>query len=171
MPENLFIIANRSNFVAKMEYEISNENATDIVMRVVTAAFGRYVEMCGKACSQIVMSVCVPNQQVGGCQIVVHLSGDGKYKVGVSPLEKALRSGEKLWEFIEDNLPDYYHRDDILRYDILSRFVDDEDMEADDVMMVREEFNSDKDKAREELDDMEKEFAYESLLAWLGKKN
>lgn len=171
MPENLYPRTNWCNFVAKMEYEISYENATDMVMRVVTAAFGKYIEMCGKACSKIVMSVCVPNQQVGGCQIVVHLSGDGKYKVVVSPLETGYGSGEKLWEFIEDNLPDYYHRDDILRYDILSRFVDDEDMEADDVMMVREEFKSDKDKVREELDDMEKEFAYESLLAWLEKKD
>ena len=55
--------------------------------------------------------------------------------------EKTYNIGEyDTWEFIEDNLPNYHQRDDVLHNDLVSRFVNCEDMEEADYKMVHEEF-------------------------------
>lgn len=46
----------------------------------------------------------------------------------------------KLWEFIEDNLPDYYSSDEVLFSDILQRYLDGERVSKEDISMMRKEF-------------------------------
>ena len=59
------------------------------------------------------------------------------------------------------------HRDDILHFDIYSRYVDNEDLCESDLQWIYNDFGSDKGKVREVIDQMEKEFAYEALASWL----
>ena len=71
-----------------------------------------------------------------------------------------------LWRFIEDYLPNYYSRDDVLRDDILLRFVEDEDVYEKDLTWIAHEFNSDKKLIKEELIRLETMFAEEALTAY-----
>ena len=64
-------------------------------------------------------------------------------------------------------MPDYYHRDDILHFDIYSRYIDNEDIDESDLKWIYKDFGSEKQKVEDELDQMEKQFAYDALLNWL----
>ena len=46
-----------------------------------------------------------------------------------------------MWRFIEDYLPNYSSRDDILRNDILFRYLDDDDVCDEDMQWIQAEFN------------------------------
>lgn len=46
------------------------------------------------------------------------------------------------WSFIEHNLPNYHQRDDILYHDIVSRYVNGEDLDAGDLEQMQAEFIS-----------------------------
>ena len=67
------------------------------------------------------------------------------------------------WRFIEDNLPNYYHRDDVLRDNILYSFLEGEEVCDDDLEWIEEEFHSDKKMIAEELRRMEAGFLSEAL--------
>ena len=75
------------------------------------------------------------------------------------------------WRFIEEYLPNYYHRDDILEDDILSRYVENEDVCDDDLKWITSEFNNDKELVIKELDKMESGFMEEALQAYNAKMN
>lgn len=47
-----------------------------------------------------------------------------------------------LWDFIADNLPNYHQRDDVLYNDIVSRYVNGEDLDEKDLAMMKETFKS-----------------------------
>lgn len=70
------------------------------------------------------------------------------------------------WRFIEDYLPNYSSRDDILRNDILFRYLDDDDVCDEDMQWIKAEFNGDKHLVKEELVRLEKGFFEESLKAY-----
>lgn len=46
------------------------------------------------------------------------------------------------WNFIEENLPNYHQRDDILYNDIVSRYVNGEELDNADVEMMQRDFRS-----------------------------
>lgn len=48
------------------------------------------------------------------------------------------------WQFITENLPRYFSRDDVLMCDILLRFIEGDDVAQDDLEMIAEVYNSDK---------------------------
>ena len=71
-----------------------------------------------------------------------------------------------LWQFIEEYLPNYYSRDDVLRNDILFRFIDGDDVCDDDLKWIQEEFQSNKELVAEELKCLESNFAAEAIKAY-----
>ena len=46
------------------------------------------------------------------------------------------------WNFIEDNLPNYHQRDDVLYNDIVSRYVNGEELDGEDLARMRADFPS-----------------------------
>ena len=46
------------------------------------------------------------------------------------------------WNFIEENLPNYHQRDDILYNDIVSRYVNGEEIDENDMELMKCRFNS-----------------------------
>lgn len=46
------------------------------------------------------------------------------------------------WAFIEDNLPNYHQRDDVLYNDIVSRYVNGEELSEDDLAQMKSDFPS-----------------------------
>ena len=55
------------------------------------------------------------------------------------------------WNFIEENLPNYHQRDDILYNDIVSRYVNGEEISESDMELMKSRFNS-VEEAEEWLD-------------------
>lgn len=56
----------------------------------------------------------------------------------------AFKMYNKFWEFIEEYLPNYDRRDDVLYDDILLRFVTDDEVSEDDMEWIERDFHSDK---------------------------
>ena len=71
-----------------------------------------------------------------------------------------------FWRFIEEHLPNYYSRDEVLRSDILLRFVNDEEVCENDLIWITEEFKSDKTLVKEEIIRLEALFAKEALIVY-----
>ncbi len=71
-----------------------------------------------------------------------------------------------MWRFIEEYLPNYSSRDDVLRDDILFSFVDDDDVSKEDLKWIEDEFKNDKNLAKEEIIRLESRFLMESLKAY-----
>jgi len=84
----------------------------------------------------------------------------------MSNIENTNSYADGFWRFIEEYLPNYYSRDDVLRSDILLRFVDDEEVYEKDLVWIAEEFNSDKKLVKEEVIYLETKFAEEALTAY-----
>lgn len=71
-----------------------------------------------------------------------------------------------FWQFIEEYLPNYSSRDDVLRDDILLRFISDDDVCEEDMEWITNEYNCDKKLVKEELILLETKFAKEALIAF-----
>jgi len=69
---------------------------------------------------------------------------------------------EEFWDFIEENLPDYYTRDDVLRISNLRLFVDIEESSIT---------NLTKEEAKEELDRLSLKVYEESIDAFTKKNS
>ena len=82
-------------------------------------------------------------------------------------MKKDSSSGSNLQQFIEKYLPDYDHRDDVLHLDIYSRYIDNEELDDNDLQWIYQDFGSDKEKVEEEIERLETQFAYEALMNWL----
>ena len=80
--------------------------------------------------------------------------------------EQISNSYISTWHFIEDYLPNYSSRDDILRNDILFRYIDGDYVSEEDMQWIQTEFNGDKKLVKEELVRLEKGFFEESLKAY-----
>ena len=68
-----------------------------------------------------------------------------------------------LWNFICAYLPNYYSRDDVLRSDILRRYIDDEYVVESDLQLIDECFGSDKSAVTKALIVLEKGLVSEAL--------
>lgn len=71
-----------------------------------------------------------------------------------------------FWQFIEDYLPNYSSRDDVLWDDILSRFLEDDEVCESDMRIIEEVFNGNKKQIKEELALLETKFAQEALMEY-----
>lgn len=79
------------------------------------------------------------------------------------------QSYSDLWGFIEEYLPNYYKRDDVLRSDILFRYINDEYVDDSDLQWIREEFESDKEAIKKESLRLEKGFLNEAMDSFYEK--
>lgn len=68
-----------------------------------------------------------------------------------------------LWNFICAYLPNYYSRDDVLRSDILRRYIDDEYVAESDLQWIDEYYGSDRNTVTKALLELEKGFVSEAL--------
>ena len=71
-----------------------------------------------------------------------------------------------FWQFVMDYLPNYSTRDDVLRDDILLRYLEGDEVAEDDRRWITEEFDNDEQRIREELIRLETQFANEALRAY-----
>lgn len=71
-----------------------------------------------------------------------------------------------MWRFIEEYLPNYSSRDDVLQDDILFRFIDGDEVSEEDLKWIEDEFENDKNLVKEELVRLETHFISESLKAY-----
>lgn len=72
-----------------------------------------------------------------------------------------------FWQFIEDYLPNYSSRDDVLCDDILYRYLYGEEVCERDMKWIEDEYNCDKRLIMLELISLETKFATEALKAFL----
>ena len=142
MPENFNNSTCRSTFAEKMEYNIKKEQAVEMCQSFVSVVTGKCIERAAEQGERVEVS-------------------------NISPLKKDTSCGSNLQQFIEEYLPDYYHRDDVLHLDIYTRFIDNEEVDESDLQWIYQDFGSDKKKVEEEIDRLEKQFAYEALMNWL----
>ena len=151
-----------------MDNSFKGTEAADMCQRIISVIVGKYIDQIIEAKNdRIDMSVIRPHSKDAGMKIVIEVSKDGNTSIKGMPLKTVKPEKGNLWSFIETYLPDYYHRDDILHFDIYSRYVDNEDVCEGDLQWIYEDFGSDKDKVKETINLMEKEFAYEALASWL----
>ena len=68
------------------------------------------------------------------------------------------------WNFISDNLPNYHQRDDVLYNDIVSRYVNGEEIDESDMELMKSRFNS-VEEAEEWLDNDCKRLFIEAVEA------
>ena len=68
-----------------------------------------------------------------------------------------------LWKFIGEYLPNYYSRSDVLRSDILFRFIDQQTIDEHDLEWISREYNNDTSLIAKDCLLMEMQFLSESL--------
>lgn len=157
----------RSTFAEKMEYNIKKEQAVEMCQSFVSVVTGKCIERAAEQGERVEVSVIQPHLAELSRRISIRFTKDGDANINVAPLMKDSNSGSNLQQFIEEYLPDYYHRDDVLHLDIYSRYIDNEEMDENDLQWIYQDFGSDKKKVKEEIDRLEMRFAYEALMNWL----
>jgi len=169
MPDYLLARKYLRNFAEKtMEYKLKQAEAADMCQSIISVIVGKYIDRIVEAKNdKIELSVMCPHSENAGMKIVIEVSKDGDTSVKGMPLNAIKYGKSNVWTFIEKNLPDYYHRDDILHFDIYSRYVHNEGVCDSDLQWIYNNFGSDKGAVQETIDKMEKKFAYEALTSWL----
>ena len=167
MPEYFLFSHSRSTFAEKMEYNIKKEQAVEMCQSFVSVVTGKCFEKAAEQGERVDVSVILPHIEELSRRINIRFAKDGDADINIAPLKKNTGSGSNLQQFIEEYLPDYYHRDDVLHLDIYSRYIDNEEVDESDLQWIYQDFGSDKKKVKEEIDRLEKQFAYEALLNWL----
>ena len=69
----------------------------------------------------------------------------------------------KIYEFLEKYLPNYYFRDDVLKSDILFRFLTNEELNEKDRNWIKDEFSNNIDLVKEECLKLDKIFLTEAI--------
>ena len=167
MPVYLESSEPRSTFAEKMEYRFKQAEAADMCQRIISVIAGKYIEHLLENHERLELSIIQPHTEDFGKKIVIEVSKNADATIKAMPLSSIKHGEGDVWAFIEKFLPDYYHRDDILHYDIYSRYIDNEDLAEGDADWIYADFGSDKEKVKDTIDQMEKEFAYEALASWL----
>lgn len=167
MPEYFVFLLCRSTFAKKMEYNIKKEQAVEMCQSFVSVVTGKCIERAAEQRERVEVSVIQPHLEELSRRISIRFTKDGDANINITPLKKNSSSGSNLQQFIEEYLPDYYHRDDVLHLDIYSRYIDNEDLDENDLQWIYQAFGSDKKKVEEEIDRLEMLFAYEALMNWL----
>ena len=166
MPEYFYNSPCRSTFAEKMEYNIKKEQAVEMCQSFVSVVTGKCIERAAEQGERVEVSVIQPHLAELSRRISIQFTKDGDANINIIPLKNFFTSGN-LQQFIEEYLPDYYHRDDVLRSDILCRYLDNEDVDESDLQWIYQEFGSDKTKVQEALERLDMELAHEALLNWL----
>ena len=167
MPEYYDNSLRRSTFAEKMKYNIKKEQAVEMCQSFVSEVTGKCIERVAEQGERVEVSVIQPHHAELSRRISIQFTEDGDANINIVPVKKDSSSGNKLWQFIGEYLPDYYHRDDVLHLDIYSRNIDNEEVDESDLQWIYQDFGSDKKKVEEEIDRLEKQFAYEALMNWL----
>lgn len=150
-----------------MEYRLKKIEAADMCLRIVSVIVGKYLEEVLDKNGRLELSVVEPHSEGIGKKIMIDVSEDADATIKAMPLS-AIRYGKgDVWAFIERFLPNYYHRDDILHFDIYSRYIDNEDLSEGDAEWIYQTFGADREKVKQTIDQMEKNFAYEALSYYL----
>lgn len=71
-----------------------------------------------------------------------------------------------LWSFICEYLPNYYSRNDVLKSDILFRFLEGDEISDSDIKWIKEEYGGDVQRIRQECQRLDTLFFAESLQAF-----
>jgi hypothetical protein len=150
-----------------MEYNIKKEQSVEMCQSFVSVVTGKCIERAAEQGERVEVSVNQPHLAELSHRISIQFTKDGDANINITPLKRKSSSGNHLWQFIEEYLPDYYHRDDVLHLDIYSRYIDNEEVDESDLQWIYQDFGSDKKKVEEEIDRLEKQFAYEALMNWL----
>ena len=167
MPENFAFSLCRSTFAGKMEYNIKKEQAVEMCQSFVSVVTGKCIERAAEQGERVEVSVTQPHLAELSRRISIRFTKDGDANISIAPLKKDSGSGSNLQQFIEEYLPDYYHRDDVLRSDILCRYLDNEDVDESDLQWIYQEFGSDKTKVQDALERLDMKLAHEALQNWL----
>ena len=150
-----------------MEYKFKQTEASDMCRCIISVIAGKYVDQILEKHGRLELSIIQPHTEDSGRKIIIEVLKDADATIKVMPLSFIRHEKGNVWAFIEKFLPDYYHRDDVLHFDIYSRYLDNEDVCESDLQWIYEDFGSDKEKVKETINQMEKEFAYEALTSWL----
>ena len=167
MPEYFVCLSCRSTFAEKMEYNIKKEQAVEMCQSFISVVTGKCIERAAEQGERVEVSVIHPHLAELNRRISIQFAKDGDANINIAPLKKDTRGGSNLQQFIEEYLPDYYHRDDVLHLDIYSRYIDNEEVNENDLQWIYQDFGSDKKKVEEEINRLEMQFAYEALMNWL----
>ena len=151
----------------KMEYNIKKEQSVEMCQSFVSVVTGKCIERAAERGERVEVSVIQPHLAELSRRISIRFTKDGDANINIGPLKKDSSSENNLWQFIGEYLPDYYHRDDVLRSDILCRYLNNEDVDESDLQWIYQEFGSDKTKVQEALERLDMELAHEALLNWL----
>ncbi len=151
----------------KRENNLKRTEATDTCQRIISAIVEKYIDKIIENNGRLEVSILQPLSEDTGRKIVIEIAKDADATIKVLPLTLKKRGEDNTWAFIEEFLPDYYHRDDILHYDIYSRYINNEDLSEGDAEWIYNDFGSDREKVKEAIEQMEKDFAYEALTSWL----
>ena len=150
-----------------MEYNIKKEQAVEMCQSFVSVVTGKCIERAAEEGERVEVSVIQPHIAELSRRISIRFTKDGDANINIAPLQKNSGSKNNLWQFIEEYLPDYYHRDDVLHQDIYTRYIENEEVDENDLQWIYQDFGSDMKKVKEEADRLEKQFAYEALTNWL----
>ena len=86
--------------------------------------------------------------------------------MSMNDIQKPSYFYHNTWRFIEENLPNYSSRDDVLLDDILLRYIEGDDVSEEDLEWIEAEFHNDNRLIKEEIIRLETGFMNESLQAY-----
>ncbi len=167
MPECFDSSQSRSTFAQKMEYRIKQNEAVDMCQRIISAIIGKYLEELIGSKDKLEISVIQPHKRKSGKKIIIETTEGSDTMFKFMPLSTRKHNINDMWEFIAAFLPDYYHRNDVLHEDILSRYLNNEEVSEGDLEWIYRDYGPDRDKVAAAVDQMDKKLAYEALGCWL----
>ena len=96
--------------------------------RIISAIVGKYIEKVMDKNGRLELSVIEPLSECSVKNIIIDVSEKADTTIKAMSLSGIRYGKGNVWAFIEKFLPNYYHRDDILHFDIYSRYIENEDL-------------------------------------------
>lgn len=106
-----------------MEYKFKQTEASDMCRCIISVIAGKYVDQILEKHGRLELSIIQPHTEDSGRKIIIEVLKDADATIKVMPLSFIRHEKGNVWAFIEKFLPDYYHRDDVLHFDIYSRYL------------------------------------------------